>query len=145
VIPCAPRTLTSCCCCSNDSNQQKNNSSSRSSATAGALVDFLPIYDKFAELKAKYAGEEFGNSYVSINMEATFSKMGVTEYAVEAGQAVDNFRIAVVESEYSTDFAKDTVIRPVSSGLELEGNVVRAALCVASSGAEEQAVSDEQE
>jgi molecular chaperone GrpE (heat shock protein) len=121
------------------------NSSSRSSATAGALVGFLPIYDKFAELKEKYADEEFGNKYVSLSMEATFSKMGVTEYAVETGQALDNFRIAVVETEYSTDVAKDTIIRPIASGLELEGNVIRAALCVASAGAEEQAVSDEQE
>lgn len=115
------------------------NSSSRSSSTAAALVDFLPVYDKFAELKERYAGDEFSASFASLSMEASFAKMGVTEYAVEAGQAVDNFRVAIVESEYSNDFAKDTAIRPVAPGLELEGNVIRAALCVGSAGSEEEA------
>eukprot|EP00980_Cylindrotheca_fusiformis_P030440 scaffold24812_cov171-Cylindrotheca_fusiformis.AAC.3 len=130
------------------------NSSSRSSATAAALSDFLPVYDKFKELKEKYEGNEFGAKFGSLSMEASFAKMGVTEYTVEPGQKVDNYRVAAVEMEHSTDFEKDTVLRPVDSGLELEGNVIRAALCVASAGPEEDAaaaaaseesVADEQE
>lgn len=137
-------------------NNQSINSSSKSSAIAGVLADFLPVYDKFAELKERYAGDEFGSKFSGLSIEATFSKLGVTDFEVEAGQQVDNFRVAIVESEYSTEFAKDTIIRPLSKGMELEGNVIRAAQCVASAGSEEEAaaaaatedsadVSDEQE
>ena len=96
-------------------------------------------YDKMEEMKAKYAGDEFGSKYGGLSIAETFSKMGVTDYSVEAGQPVDNIRMAVVETEYSNEFAKDTVIRPTVGGLELEGNVIRAAQCVASFGSEEEA------
>jgi molecular chaperone GrpE (heat shock protein) len=121
------------------------NSSGRSSATAGVLADFLPVYDKLNQLKEKYANNDFGSKYGGLSMDATFAKMGVKEYAVAAGETVDNFRMAVGESEYSAEFAKDTVIRPVAGGMELEGNVIRAAECVASLGAEEKAQEDEED
>ena len=90
-------------------------------------------------MKAKYAGDEFGSKYGGLSIAETFSKMGVTDYSVEAGQPVDNIRMVVVETEYSNEFAKDTVIRQTAEGLELEGNVIRAAQCVASFGSEEEA------
>lgn len=119
------------------------NSSNRSSATASVLSEFLPLYDKFVSLKEKHAESEFGNKYGSLSIEATFAKMGVTEYTLEAGQDIDAYRMAVVESEYSTEIAKDKVIRPVAAGLELEGNVIRAAQCIASAGSEEEAAAAE--
>ena len=122
-----------------DWNVQSMNSSNRSSATANVLSEFLPLYDKFVSLKEKYADSEFGSKYGSLSIEASFAKMGVTEYTLEAGQDVDSYRMAVVETEYSTEIAKDKVIRPVAAGLELEGNVIRAAQCVASAGPEEAA------
>jgi molecular chaperone GrpE (heat shock protein) len=106
------------------------------------LADFLPVYDQFIDLKEKYSNDEFGAKFAGLSIADTFSKMGVTEYSVEAGQAVDNFRVAVVENEYSTEFAKDTVIHPIAPGMELEGNVIRAAQCVASAGSEEEAAAE---
>jgi molecular chaperone GrpE (heat shock protein) len=102
------------------------------------LADFLPVYDKLNELQEKNAEDEFGRKYGGLSMGPTFTKMGVKEYAVEVGATLDNFRMAVVESEHSSDFDKGTVIRPVAMGMELEGNVIRAAECVASLGAEEE-------
>jgi hypothetical protein len=105
------------------------------------------VYDKLNQLKEKYANDDFGSKYGGLSMDATFAKMGVKEYSVAVGETVDSFRMAVGESEHSTEFAKDTVIRPVAMGMELEGNVIRAAVCVASLGAdeEEKAQEDEQE
>ena len=89
------------------------------------------------ELNSKYSEDEFGKGYGGLSMSAVFTKMGVNEYTTTTGEAVDSYRMAVVDSEYSTEHAKDTVIRPVAMGLELEGNVIRAAECVASLGSEE--------
>lgn len=96
-------------------------------------------------MKAQYAETEFGSKYGSLSIEESFAKMGVTEYSLEAGQDLDDYRMAAVESEYSTEIAKDKVIRPVAAGLELEGNVIRAAQCVVSAGSEEEAAAAESE
>jgi molecular chaperone GrpE (heat shock protein) len=112
-------------------------SSSQASAIAGVLRDFLPAYDTLNDLKEKYANDEFGSKYSELHLKQTFQDLGVTDYTVEAGDVVNNFRMKVLEKEVNKDFAKDTVIRQVSSGLELDGNVIRAASCVASLGSEE--------
>mmetsp|Transcript_40062 Transcript_40062/g.96723 ORF Transcript_40062/g.96723 Transcript_40062/m.96723 type:complete len:252 (+) Transcript_40062:117-872(+) len=119
------------------------NSSNRSSATASVLAEFLPLYDKFVSMKEQYAHTEFGSKYGSLSIEDTFAKMGATEYSLEAGQDIDAYRMAAVESEYSTEIAKDMVIRQVAPGLEMEGNVIRAAQCVVSAGSEEEAAAVE--
>lgn len=120
------------------------NSNSRASANAAILADFLPAYDTMAQLKEKYGEDEFGSKYSGLTLDTAFSKMGAKDYTVEIGESVDNYRMAVVESEHSTEFAKDTVIRPVALGLELEGNVIRSAECVASLGPEEEESADEE-
>jgi molecular chaperone GrpE (heat shock protein) len=101
-------------------------------------MEFVSLYDRLNELKEKYAGDDFGTKYNGLTMKPTFSKMGVEEYTVEVGAEVDNFRMTVVESEHSSEYAKDTVIRSVTMGMELEGNVIRPAECVASLGTEEE-------
>ena len=106
-------------------------------ATANVVREFLPVYDKMKKLNEQYAGDDFGKGYGGLNMEGVFNKMKIQEYTVASGDAVDSYRMAVIDSEYSTELPKDTVIRPVAMGLELEGNVIRAAECVASLGSEE--------
>lgn len=96
-------------------------------------------------MKAQYAETEFGSKYGSLSIEESFAKMGVTEYNLEPGQDLDDYRMVAVESEYSTEIAKDKVIRPVAAGLELEGNIIRAAQCVVSAGSEEEAAAAESE
>ena len=98
----------------------------------------MPAYDKLNGLKEKYSDGGFGAAYSELNLQATFANLGVTDYNVVPGEEVNNFRMKVLESEMSKDFAKDTVIREVSSGLELDGNVIRAASCVASLGTGEE-------
>jgi molecular chaperone GrpE (heat shock protein) len=102
----------------------------------------MPAYDKLNSLNEKYDGDEFGSQYRELNLQSTFAKLGVTDYNVTPGEKVNNFRMKVLESEISKDFAKDTVIREVSSGLELDGNVIRAASCVASLGSGEEEAGD---
>ena len=116
------------------------NSSGRSSATAAVLSEFLPIYDKMDDLKEKFGGDDFGSKYSGLSMENTFEKMGVKQFEVSVGETVDNSRMVVVEGTHSEEFDKDVVVKPLSKGMEFEGNVIRAAECVASLGPEGAAV-----
>ncbi|VEU34919.1 unnamed protein product [Pseudo-nitzschia multistriata] len=111
-------------------------STSKASATAAVLKDFLPIYDTLNSLRETYSEDEFGRKYSELNLEQTFATLGVTSFDIQAGDKINNFRMKVLESENSNDFEKDTVLRMVEPGMELEGNVVRAAICVGSLGAE---------
>mmetsp|Transcript_85616 Transcript_85616/g.247112 ORF Transcript_85616/g.247112 Transcript_85616/m.247112 type:complete len:266 (+) Transcript_85616:100-897(+) len=111
------------------------NSSSKSNALAGVLRDFLPVYDRMDSLKEKYISDEFGSKYAGLSIGPTFTKMGVKEFSVQPGAPIDLIRMNVVATEYS-EALKDTVIRQVAPGLELEGNVIRAAACISSMGTE---------
>lgn len=112
------------------------NSSGRSSATAAVLSEFLPVYDKMNDLKAKFGGDDFGSKYSGLSMENTFAKMGVKQFEVATGDPVDNSRMVVVEGTHSAEFDNNVVITPLSKGMEFEGNVIRVAECVASLGPE---------
>jgi len=118
------------------------NSSSKSNALAGVLRDFLPVYDKMDSLKEKYASDEFGSKYGGLSIGSTFTKMGVKEFSVAPGAPLDLIRMNVVGSEYS-EAQKDTVISQVEPGMELQGNVIRAAKCIVSLGKQEDASSQE--
>lgn len=121
---------------SSPSVSSKNmNTSSKTSALAGVLRDFLPVYDRTDFLKEKYMNNEFGSKYGGLSIGPTFTKVGVKEFSVMEGAPVDLIRMHVVGSEYS-EALKDTVIRQVSPGMELEGNVIRAAKCITSLGKE---------
>mmetsp|Transcript_4719 Transcript_4719/g.12015 ORF Transcript_4719/g.12015 Transcript_4719/m.12015 type:complete len:293 (-) Transcript_4719:92-970(-) len=113
-------------------------SSSQNSAISGVLRDFLPAFDTLNALQAKYSEDSFGGAYSELTLGKTFADLGVTDYNVEPGEPVNNFRMKVLENELSTEFAKDTIIRQTVSGLEIDGNVIRAASCVASSGTGEE-------
>lgn len=113
-------------------------STTKASATAAVLKDFLPIYDTLNNLRGMFSEDEFGKKYSELNLQQTFTNLGVTDFDVEAGQAINNFRMKVLESEVSAEHPKDTVLRQVAPGLELDGNVIRAAMCVSSVGAEEE-------
>eukprot|EP00536_Pseudo-nitzschia_multiseries_P014674 jgi/Psemu1/246239/estExt_Genewise1.C_7510001 len=118
-------------------------STSKASATAAILKEFLPIYDTLNVLRETYSGDEFGSKYSELNLEQTFANLGVTPFDVQQGDKINNFRMKVLESEPSADVARDTVLRSVAPGLELEGNVVRAAICVGSSGPESSSEAEE--
>jgi len=120
-------------------------STSQASATAAVLKDFLPMYDQLNTLKETYSDDEFGRKFSELNLQQTFSTLGVTDFNVEAGETINNFRMKVLESEISTEHPKDTVLRQVAPGMELDGNVIRAALCVSSLGAEEEAEEEAEE
>jgi molecular chaperone GrpE (heat shock protein) len=111
-------------------------SSNKFSSTAATLTEFLPILDDLVVLKEKYADDEFGKQYNALPgaMRNAYSQMGVTEFTVKPGDKVDTSRMVIVESVYSEEYAKDTVIRPISMGMELSGNIVRMASCVTSLG-----------
>jgi hypothetical protein len=114
---------------------QTMQASDGNSATASLLADFLPVWDTLQALEAKYGEDEFGMKYnpLPAAMKSAFGEMGVVEFVVSEGDAVDLRKMKVVEKEAS-DVAVDKVLRSVAAGLELDGNMVRKAQCVASSG-----------
>jgi len=125
------------------------NSSNKFAATASILAEFLPTLDKLNELRSQYADDPFGKQYGALPgaLKEAFSEMGAEEYAASVGEKIDNTRIAVLESEYSEEHPVGTVLRPVRTGMELKGNVIRMAECVASLGPEnqEEGVAEEDE
>jgi molecular chaperone GrpE (heat shock protein) len=114
------------------------NTSNRSSSTAALLTKFLPTMDKLEELRAKYGEDSFGKQYNALpgTLMAGFSAMGVADFSVSAGEKMDAERMVAVAEEHSAELPARTVIREVSSGLQLEGNVIRMAECVVSLGPE---------
>ena len=94
------------------------------------------MYDSLNTLKDTHSSDDFGAKYSNLNLQQTFETLGVTSFGVEVGEKVNNFRMKVLESEVSTEQKKDTVLREVAPGMELDGNVIRAALCVSSLGEE---------
>jgi len=114
------------------------NSSNRSSSMAATLARFLPILDRLYDTKSQYGDDEFGKQYNALpgSLQAALSKLGVTDYTVSVGEKIDAERMVVVESEHSEAHPANTVLRPVRMGMELQGNVIRPAECVASLGPE---------
>jgi molecular chaperone GrpE (heat shock protein) len=98
----------------------------------------MPAYDTLNNLQQTYADDEFGSKYNNLNLQQTFANLGVTDFTVTPGDKVNPFRMKVLEKEISKDVDKDLVIRAVSPGLELDGNVIRAASCIASLGSEQE-------
>lgn len=113
-------------------------SSNKETSIANVLRDFMVIKDKLEALKEQYENDDFGKQYTALadNFNTAFSAMGCTEYTATVGEKVDPTRVLVVDEEYSTDFDKGCVIKPLKMGLELKGNVIRLAECVASMGEE---------
>lgn len=112
-------------------------STSQSSATAAVLRDFLPMYDTLNALKGAHGDDEFGVKYGELNLQQAFQNLGVSSYSLNPGETINNFRMKVLESEQSTEQPKDTVLREVATGLDVGGNVIKAAACISSSGAGE--------
>ena len=114
---------------------------------ANVLRSFLPVKETLDTLRQEYGEDEFGKAYVALvgNFNTCLAEMGVTDYTATPGETLDRTRVLAVEEEYSTEFAKDTVIRPLKLGLELKGNVIRLAECVASLGDESEAAAEEEE
>ena len=130
---------------------------------ASVLQSFLPVLDELEKLGQQYASNGFAktlNSGLRSELDKALNELGVTEYMAESGQTImgsnnntnNNVagRVVAVEEEYSEEYAKGTVIRPLKSGLEIKGNVIRPAEVVGSLGqesssTEEQSVTAEEE
>ena len=68
------------------------------------------------------------------------------QFTVSEGDVIDKRRMEVVEEEYSAAIVKGSVIKPITMGYELKGNVIRLAQVVGSLGVEgEESVSEESE
>ena len=118
---------------------------SKSAARAGVLQSFLPVLDELDVIGPKYEGVAFAKTLdagLRSELENSLGELGVSEYAVESGQTMDVGRVVAVEEEYSEEFAKGTVIRPLKSGLEVSGNVIRPAEVVGSLGSESAAAAE---
>lgn len=121
-------------------------SSNKETSIANVLRDFLPVVDKLDMLKGKYGEHPFGKQYVALagNMRAAFSQMGVSEYEAAVGEPLDPGRYLALEEVYSSGQPKGTVLESLKPGMELKGNVIRLAECIASLG-EETEEQEEQE
>jgi molecular chaperone GrpE (heat shock protein) len=124
-----------------------NMADSKDAARATVLQSFLPVLDEMDAIAAKYEGNAFAGtlqSGLTSEFQNTLNEMGVAEYVVASGDDVVMGRVVAIEEEYSEEFGKGTVITPLKSGLEIQGNIVRPAECVASLGSEEAAAAAEE-
>lgn len=121
---------------------------SKSAATASVLQSFLPALDEMEVIGARYEGNSFAGtlqSGLTLEFQTNLKELGVSEFGVESGDEVVMGRVVAVEEQFSEEFGKGTVITPLKSGLEIQGNVVRPAECVASLGSEAAAAAAEEE
>ena len=113
-------------------------SSNKDASKAAIIQNFLPVMDELRHIQEDIVSEnvEFGTKYSGLlsAMTASFKQMGVEEYAVSVGDAVNPQKVATIEEEYSSEIPKGSIIRPVSMGMELSGNVLRLAQAVVSLG-----------
>ena len=114
---------------------------------ASTLAEFLPVLDRLDELREAYGDDEFGRQYNALpgSLRTAFAEMDVTEYTVQVGEAFDPARMVAVEQVYSDEFEPNTVIQPVSVGLEVKGNAIRAVECMVSLGPEVSEEEDDEE
>jgi molecular chaperone GrpE (heat shock protein) len=113
-------------------------SSNKYASTAAVLTEFLPVLDTLGDLRDQYGHDAFGQQYNALPgaVKAGFVKMGTTEYTATIGATLDASRMTVIETVHDDNGApKDTVLQCVHPGLELQGNVIRSCLVVASLGA----------
>ncbi|KAL7500091.1 hypothetical protein ACHAWT_009053 [Skeletonema menzelii] len=125
-----------------------NMADSKSAARAAVLQSFLPALDEMDAIGAKYDGNAFAatlQSGLTSEFQNNFKELGVTEFGVESGDEVVVGRVVAVEEQFSEEFGKGTVITPLKGGLEIQGNIVRPAECVASLGSEAAAAAAEEE
>ena len=120
------------------------NSSDKFASMASILAEFLPVLDRLDDLREAYGDDEFGQQYNALpgSLRTAFAEMDVTEYTAQVGEAFDPARMIAVEQVYSEEFEPNTVIQPMSVGLELKGNAIRAVECMVSLGPE---VAEEEE
>eukprot|EP00547_Thalassionema_nitzschioides_P003008 CAMPEP_0194205568 /NCGR_PEP_ID=MMETSP0156-20130528/4810_1 /TAXON_ID=33649 /ORGANISM="Thalassionema nitzschioides, Strain L26-B" /LENGTH=278 /DNA_ID=CAMNT_0038931871 /DNA_START=37 /DNA_END=873 /DNA_ORIENTATION=- len=128
-------------------------SSNKDTAKAGVVQNFLPVLEELEKVRETYKDQEFGSKYSGLTsaMSAALQELGVSDYTVKEGDEINVQRMQVVEEEYSEQFSKGTVIRPVSVGMEISGNVMQMAKVVGSLGSEkaedetsEEALSEEE-
>eukprot|EP00984_Skeletonema_dohrnii_P028188 scaffold18082_cov74-Skeletonema_dohrnii-CCMP3373.AAC.2 len=125
-----------------------NMADSKSAARASVLQSFLPALDEMDVIGAKYEGNAFAGtlqSGLTMEFQNNLQELGVSEFGVESGDDVVMGRVVAVEEQFSEEFGKGTVITSLKSGLEIQGNTVRPAECVASLGSEAAAAAEEEE
>ena len=116
-----------------------NVADNKSASRSVVLQSFLPVLDELETLGQQYESSNFAktlNSGLRSELDKALNELGVTEYMVESGMTMGTAvgRVVAVEEEYSEEYAKGTVIRPLKSGLEIKGNVIRPAEVVGSLG-----------
>jgi molecular chaperone GrpE (heat shock protein) len=111
-------------------------SSNKYTATAAILTEFLPAMDALYALKGRYATNEFGAMYNALPdaIRSGYTSMGCTEYTVEVNEPINCNRMIVIDTEPSTSVPNNCIVRTVVPGMELQGNTVRLAQVVVSSG-----------
>jgi molecular chaperone GrpE (heat shock protein) len=106
---------------------------------ASVMQKFLPVMDELNALGEQYGEDDFAAGYDALRRDfnnVMSNSLDLEEYSVKVGEKLNRFREAVVGNEYSEEVAKGNVLRQVSSGLEVKGNVVRFAECIVSKGSE---------
>jgi len=121
-------------------------SSNKYTATANTLREFLPTLDVLTSLKIEYTDDGIGTQYGALasSFKGVFTGLEAAEYTASPGEPIDERRMLIVDSEHSDDHPKNTVLRSVKLGMELNGNIIRLAECVECLGkeVEEEAVEE---
>ena len=126
---------------SNQRLRGANMADNKMAARASVLQSFVPVLDELDEVGRKYQGNSFASTLDSglrSELENSLMELGVKEYTVGVGDAIDGIgRVVAIEEEYSEEAGKGTILQVLKTGLEISGNVVRPAEVVGSLGSEE--------
>jgi len=128
--------------------RKASNVDSRSTAEASVVQEFLPVLDRLQSLNEEYANDEFAKKYSALawDFNNALKELGLEQFTIYEGDVIDKRRMEVVEEEYSTTIAKGSVVKPITMGHELKGNVIRLAQVVGSLGVEgEESVEEDSE
>jgi molecular chaperone GrpE (heat shock protein) len=115
---------------------QTMQSSNKETSKAAVIQNFLPILDELREMQTENPDTVYAG--LAGAMGSALKELGVEEFSSQAGDVVNPQKVAVLEEEYSADVPKGNIVRPVSMGFDLAGNVMRLGQVVVSLGAEEE-------
>jgi len=126
--------------------RKASNVDSKSTAEASVVQEFLPVLDRLQSLNEEYTNDEFAKKYSALawDFNNALKELGMEQFAICEGDVIDKRRMEVVEEEYSAAIVKGSVIKPITMGYELKGNVIRLAQVVGSLGVEEEESASEE-
>jgi len=132
--------------------REETSSKMKTTEVAGVLKSFMGTFKKFAEIREKFVDEDediqkIVGSYKALETSFVneFTGIGAREFHAVEGEDMNFARLNKIGEEFSGEVAAGKVIREVTNGWEIRGEILEKAECVVSLGEEEEKVEEEEE